>query len=399
MKKLIALLLSFVLLLSGCVQPHSEEAVSKKQEETAQFESLSDPELLNYLEDTVYTGLTDQFQSEDYIIEDINAVYISKEYLDETAYNSQSNIWFGYTLEEVKEQFVDTPYVFALADDGTTTVVPFEDYDDTYDRVIRNVTIGTGVILICATVSVVTGGIGVTSVSVIFAASAKTGAVTALSSGVLGGIMAGVIEARRTGDTEQALKAAVLQGSNDFKWGAITGAVEGGISQAVKLREIPEDSEEIADIVKETKKADKVGKAKKTKKASVFERAREAERRALKKYGGSEQVTYLDGVEVPFGTPGATRPDVVRMVGDHLEAIEVKYYNLESKQSLSSLCAELKRQVADRITNLPEGSTQRIVLDVTDRGFSESTVEHAVDMVREALKEIYPDIPIDIVGV
>ena len=86
-------------------------------------------------------------------------------------------------------------------------------------------------------------------------------------------------------------------------------------------------------------------------------------------------------------------------MGDHLEAIEVKYCNLEDSKSLNTLCSELKRQVTDRIANLPSGSTQRIILDVTNRGFSQSTVDAAVEMINESLSDIYPNIPIDIVGV
>lgn len=106
----------------------------------------------------------------------------------------------------------------------------------------------------------------------------------------------------------------------------------------------------------------------------------------------------LNGKQVPFGTQGATRPDVVRIVGDHIEAVEVKYYNLESPQSLNTLYNELTREVSARVTNLPAGSTQRIVLDVTGRGFSLETCEAVRDNIWNVLKDIYPNIPIDIVG-
>ena len=35
--------------------------------------------------------------------------------------------------------------------------------------------------------------------------------------------------------TEEAKKAAILAGSESFKWGAITGVISGGASEAVKL--------------------------------------------------------------------------------------------------------------------------------------------------------------------
>lgn len=51
----------------------SESEDSSKIEE---FQSLNDPRLLQYVEDTVYTGLVDQYQSENYVIENVNAIYI-----------------------------------------------------------------------------------------------------------------------------------------------------------------------------------------------------------------------------------------------------------------------------------------------------------------------------------
>jgi hypothetical protein len=60
--------------------------------------------------------------SEDYFVENVSAVYVSKEYLEELAFNSQSNIYFGCTLAELNELFQGSRYVFTLGEDGTTTV-------------------------------------------------------------------------------------------------------------------------------------------------------------------------------------------------------------------------------------------------------------------------------------
>ena len=130
--------------------------------------------LLPYLEDSIYSELVTALNSEDYFVENVNAIYISKEYLEEVAYNSQENIYFGYTLSELDSYFQGTRYVFTLGDDGQTVVTEFQKYDDTYDQMLKNVAIGTGVILVCVTVSIVTYGAGAPAVSMIFAASAKT---------------------------------------------------------------------------------------------------------------------------------------------------------------------------------------------------------------------------------
>ena len=397
MKKTIAILLVCVLLLSGCSQSAvtgPSDAADKPTNELVAIPSaepvfidFSDPALLQYVNDLVYAGLVEQFDSENYIIEGVESVYISQEYLGEVAYNSQSNIFFGYTLKDINELYQGNKYVFTLGEDGSTTVRPFEDYDDTYDRVIKNVAVGTGVILICVTVSVVTGGAGVAPVSLVFAASAKTATAFALSSSAIGAISAGIIEAVRTGDTDAVVESAALAASEGFKWGAISGAFVGGVKEACAINRAKKAIEGAREVAQGTVDV------------PVDEQPwRQAELRALNEQGGYEQLSYLNGKQVPFGTQGATRPDVVRIVGDHIEAVEVKYYNLESPQSLNTLYNELTREVSARVTNLPAGSTQRIVLDVTGRGFSLETCEAVRDNIWNVLKDIYPNIPIDIVG-
>lgn len=387
MKRLLALILAFSLILSGCniqasetKEPDSATTIEDTMQEyrelsdeeiASQFKSLNDPALLQYVEDSMYQSMTLEFNSDDYIVEDVSAIYISKEYIEELEYNSQENVFFGYTLDEVSKQFDGGKYVFTLADDGTTAVQPFEDYDDTYEKVLKNVAIGTGVILVCVTVSVVSAGAGMPAVSMVFAASAKTGATMALSSGGMGVATAGIVTAIQTGDVEQTIDAAALAGSEAFKWGAISGAVAGGVKKVVTMKKAATATNTVCT-------------------------PRESEIYALKKYKGTEQVSYLDGIEVPMGTPGSTRPDVVRMLGDKLEAIEVKNYNLESSNSRSVLYNELKRQVTSRVKNLPEGSTQRIVLDTRGRGFLDELVESVIARIHETLDDVYPNIPIDI---
>ena len=362
----------------------SEELLTAEEnsDQTKDFRSLNDPKLLQYIEDHVYSNLSEMYQSEDYIIENVKAIYVSEEYLEEAEYNTKSNIFFGYTLDELDQQFQGNPYVFTLDENGKTTVVPFEDYDDTYDRVIKNVAIGTGVILVCVTVSVVTAGAGAAPVSMVFAAAAKTGTTVALSSGAISAAFAGVVTGVQTKDFDQAIKSASLEGSKAFKWGAIGGALSGGVGEVSKLRQVAKYAEDGKNVI-------------------IDETApewRQAEQRALQKYGGKEQVSFQNGKEVPWGTPDATRPDVIKAVDDHLEAIEVKYYDLSDPGCKSVMMRELKREVKDRIVNMPSGTTQRVVLDVTDRGFSPEMVERVAAEVQKVLQPIYKNIPVDIVG-
>lgn len=251
MKRLIALILACALLTGCAPQTNSdgsqeetttpatsqpESAYSFTEEEPPEFSDLNDVNLLPYLEDSIYSELVTALNSEDYFVENVNAIYISKEYLEEVAYNSQENIYFGYTLSELDSYFQGTRYVFTLGDDGQTVVTEFQKYDDTYDQMLKNVAIGTGVILVCVTVSIVTYGAGAPAVSMIFAASAKTGTIMALSSGVFSGVSAGVVKGIETGDLNESMKAAALAGSEGFKWGAISGTIAGGAGEAIALK-------------------------------------------------------------------------------------------------------------------------------------------------------------------
>lgn len=405
MKKIFAMILSAALLLTSCGRAAEESIVTDNSDDTLAtttlismdtasheaetstvsttafqvqhesvqvenlgFTSLNDPNLLQYINDTVYSDLEQNFANDDWVIDNVSCVYKSKEYLDNLAFNSKENVYFGYTLSELEDQFEGKKFVFTVNDAGETTYKEFEAYDDTYDKVVRNVAIGTGVILICVTVSVATGG----TASVILAASAKTAATMALSSGAISGISQALITGIQTKDFDQTVKAAALKASEGFMWGAITGAVAGGVSEAFKAKTAAASSGVIKDIPS----------------------PRESELFALEQYGGSEQVTYLAGQEVPWGTAGGTRPDVVRQIGNQLEAIEVKNYDLQN--NIGGLCSELKRQISQRVTDLPPDSLQRIALDVRGRGYTAEIIENAQNAIWSTLSEVYPNIPIDI---
>lgn len=399
MRRVMALLLAVLMMLTGCTQQTaqnptpetstpteteiSSEPTSVTKQTTDQvapvfaenvepnFATLSDPSLLQYVEDNIYSDLVARFDSEDYIVESVNAVYVSEEYLEEVEYNSKSNVYFGYTLEELDAQFQGTRYIFSLGENGETVVEKFAEYDDTYDQVIKNVAIGTGVILVCVTVSVVSGGVGApAAVSMIFASAAKTGTIYALSSGTISAVAAGTITGIQTGDFEEAKKAVALAGSESFKWGAIAGVITGGTTKAVELYRsantipTPRDSE-----------------------LAVLDRTKNS----------TEQVSFLDGQEVPMNTLGATRPDVVvKNTNGTVKAIEVKNYNLAQSSNRNTLLNELERQVTSRSSNLPAGSTQEIVLDVRGRGFSDELIDATITAIHKRLTNIYPDIPITI---
>lgn len=216
------------------VTSKESKAINTDESTDHQFKSLKDPNLSRYLEDAVYDELVETLGDSNYFVENVSTVYVSKEYIEELEYNSRANVFFGYNLKDLDAQFKGTKYVFTLGNNGKTEVIPFEKYDDTYEKALKDVAIGSGVILMCVTVSVVTGGTA-PAVSMIFAVSAKTGTIAALSTGTISGMAAGIVTGIQTKDFDKAKKAAASEGGRAFKLAAITGALAGGTSEAIAL--------------------------------------------------------------------------------------------------------------------------------------------------------------------
>lgn len=248
MKRIMALVLSIVMIFTGCAskQSQSQSTMTEENNTTEEiienieplYDSLDDEQLLAHVEDLVYRDTISAINSEEYVVENVSAIYISKEYIEEVAFNSQSNIYFGYTLDELNELFQDTKYIFTLSESGETTVEELQMVENTSAKtILKNVAIGTGVILICVTVSVVSAGVGAPAVSMIFAASATTAETFAISSAVFGGISSGIVRGIETGDFDEALEAAAVGASEGFKWGAIGGAIAGGSGEAFLLKQ------------------------------------------------------------------------------------------------------------------------------------------------------------------
>lgn len=377
MKKIIALVLvSILLLLTACTGLQQNDLIETESTsmfetftssaEDLKFNSLEDPKLFSYVDNLIYTELDSTFENDDTCLYDINMSYVSKEYLEEVDYNSKKNIYFGYTLTELNEYFDGKKFVFTVGNNGKTTVRTLETYDNTYEKtILKNVCIGAGVILICVTVSTIATPGG--AISLVFAASAKTATQFALGSTIFSGVVSFLVEGIKTGDVDAAIKKAVLNASEGFKWAAVSGALVGGAKDALSIYKLNH----------------------------TIPSPREAELQVLKKYTGVEQIAFLDKVEVPRNTPNATCPDIIRIVGSCPEAIEVKRYDLTDNNGIIKLCKVLKKQISDRIKNLPDNYRQRIVLNTVGQNISQTRIKYVIEQIQIALQDIYPDIPVD----
>ena len=85
--------------------------------------------------------------------------------------------------------------------------------------------------------------------------------------------------------------------------------------------------------------------------------------------GYRAQISFKNGVEVPYGTKGSSRPEYFRPGS----SVEVKNYNVETPKGQDSLVRNVSDQAITRATNLPNGTEQRVVIDV--RGQSVTRVE------------------------
>ncbi len=379
-KKIILLLLVISFVCNGCFFNKKEEKEEEQKEEVKEiiiddltYNNLGDEKFHEYLIETLYANLEGNFDNEDYTVEQISTVYLSKEYLEEISYNSKSNIYFGFTQEELDKIFSGKKYEFTVGADNQTIVEEFKIAEDNYYKMIKNVLIGTGVILVFVTVSTVTGG----TIGELFAFGALTGTTFALTGGSSSFIISTLINYYKSGDIKAALEKGKLDASESFKWGAIIGSITGTAQATINYFK----------------------NAKYLKSLNFQERGSLSEARVLKKYSnGKGQVSYLNGKEVPLSTAGATRPDIsVPLSNGGVEAIEVKNTELLCKSCKEGIIRELRREIADRLSNLPSGSTQKIVFDTYGRFYSKSTLEAYKLSIQSALSDIYPNIPVEFV--
>ncbi len=234
MKKTISIILAIMLFVSMIPIAQAEAA-----ETAVHYTDASDPNYLESVEDNVYLSLIKTLDSDKYVVEDVRAAYISQEYLDELAYNSRVNVYFGYTLEEIEEAFNGRKFVFTLGDNNQTIVEEFQEYEDkTFETILKNVAIGTGVVLVFVTVSVVSAGIGApAAVTAVFAYGANGAIIGAAAGAKFGALAGGIVKLVETGDVTDAFDAAVMSASEGFKWGAVSGGVTSAASETIWLKQ------------------------------------------------------------------------------------------------------------------------------------------------------------------
>ena len=187
---------------------------------------------MDLLEELVYTELVMQLDSTEYFVENVQVTYISSEYLEELEFNSQANIYFGYTLDQLNSFFEGERYIFTLGEDGQTIVQQFTNVEYNYDEVLKNLAIGAGVIVVSAVVVCLIGPEPVT-LSNIMSCAVSIGKVPTAK--FFGRMLRTIVTNRNAEHFGAAVQEAALSNSDDFKWSAFGGSLKKVGGTAISL--------------------------------------------------------------------------------------------------------------------------------------------------------------------
>ena len=276
MKRIVAIFLSLGIFITGCgvkTDENADESTKNNvileqeyEDDVPEFKGLEDEDLLGYVRDEVYADLVDNIDPTLYYVENVETSYVSKEYLDEIEFNSQSNIFFGMSLDEINEKMQGEKYVFTIDEQGKTIVEEMQELTDTTnEQMMKKVAIGTGVILVAVSVAALTqnpavaltAGKSIKMVYLVSSSAAKTGIQFAGASAIVGGLSSGILEAYQTNDLEKAMKSSLVGMGEGFMTGAIVGTVSGGIEGIIGSVKKLKDFETIKYFKEGTEQAEK----------------------------------------------------------------------------------------------------------------------------------------------
>ncbi|EGB9983304.1 hypothetical protein ABFW39_002890 [Listeria monocytogenes] len=88
--------------------------------------------------------------------------------------------------------------------------------------------------------------------------------------------------------------------------------------------------------------------------------------------GYDSQKSFLNGEEVPYGTKGSSRPELYKQG----HSIEVKNYNVQTSSGQNNLINNVSKQIKERLTNLPPGTEQTILIDVRGQNVSNDILKN-----------------------
>ncbi|MBC2262371.1 hypothetical protein HCB45_12340 [Listeria sp. FSL L7-0091] len=91
------------------------------------------------------------------------------------------------------------------------------------------------------------------------------------------------------------------------------------------------------------------------------------------------QKSFLNGEEVPYGTKESSRPELYKQG----HSIEVKNYNVQTISGQNNLINNVSKQIKERLTNLPTGTDQTILIDVRGQNVSNDILKNIRSKILE----------------
>ncbi|EJR22770.1 T7SS effector LXG polymorphic toxin [Bacillus cereus] len=89
------------------------------------------------------------------------------------------------------------------------------------------------------------------------------------------------------------------------------------------------------------------------------------------------QKSFKDGKEVPYGEKGSSRPDLYQ-VG---HSIEVKNYKITTSSGRSRLANNVSKQVEKRLSDLPNGTKQSVIIDIRGQNVSDEILDELYEKI------------------
>ena len=132
-------------------------------------------------------------------------------------------------------------------------------------------------------------------------------------------------------------------------------------------------------IEKEVSKITKIDAPQNLETTNVRPNWRQSEKDVGQKLGEgyTDQISFKDGKEVPYGTKDSTRPDwyKTRM------SVEVKNYDIQTADGQKRLIDNVIRQSIERAKHLPDGTSQSFKIDVRGQQIDRNILEIIVDKI------------------
>ena len=82
---------------------------------------------------------------------------------------------------------------------------------------------------------------------------------------------------------------------------------------------------------------------------------------------------------MPYGTAGSSRPELYQTGS----SIEVKNYNVQTSSGRNNLINNVCKQIEQRVSNLPKGTIQTILIDVRGQTVTEEILKSISSSILE----------------